>query len=225
MSLAFSVVIPTLNEEKWTPGQVRRIHTLDSRVQVIVVDAGSTDDTVAKARDAGAEVCRAPAGRGKQMNAGAARASGDILLFLHADTLLPRNAFELLGAYFNRPDINIGTFRLRFDRNHWLLRLYAIFSRLDSVFTTFGDQCIVVRRGFFEALGGFPNWPLFEDVALLQRARAVTRVYSFPAAVTTSARRFEQAGVVRQSLRNAWLVLRYLAGSSPFELAEEYENA
>lgn len=222
--LRYSVVIPTLNEEALVGKRVSHVLALASGVEVIVADGGSEDATASVAEKAGATVVQGPRGRGSQQNVGAARATGDVLVFLHADTQLPANAFELLGERFADEEVQIGTFRLAFDREYWLFALYTFFSRFDSVFTTFGDQCIVVRRTFFEVLGGFPAWPLFEDVALLQKARRRTSVVSFPAAVVTSARRFEREGIVRQSLRNAWYVLRYLRGVSPWELAAKYDE-
>ncbi|MDX1687462.1 MAG: TIGR04283 family arsenosugar biosynthesis glycosyltransferase [Candidatus Promineifilaceae bacterium] len=220
----FSVVIPTLNEATVIGEQVRRTLALEPGAEVIVADGGSDDATAALAAQAGAIVVEGRRGRGSQLNAGAAQATGDVLLFLHADTQLPANAFSLLRERFAAGDAQIGTFRLAFDQAHWLFAVYTFFSRFDSVFTTFGDQCIVVRRSFFLTLGGFPDWPLFEDVALLQKARRQTRVHSFPAAVVTSARRFEREGIVRQSLRNGWYVLRYLLGASPWDLAASYER-
>ncbi len=169
-------------------------------------------------------VCRSEVGRGQQCNAGAAKSSGSILLFLHADTLLPSNAFELLEQYFHDKQVQVGTFRLGFDEPHSILKLYSFFTRFDSLFTRFGDQCIVVRKSFFTAIGGFPDWPLFEDVRLLQVAREHTRVYSFPAQVMTSARRFKRHGLIRQQLRNATLIIRYVLGAVPEELALRYER-
>lgn len=220
----FTVVIPALNEEAIIGEQVGRVLALEPGVDVIVADGGSDDATVALAKRAGATVVSAAPGRGSQLNAGAAQATGDVLLFLHADTRLPDNAFDILCGRFAGEGVQIGTFRLAFDRDHWLFAVYTFFSRFDSVFTTFGDQCIVTRRSFFERLGGFPEWPLFEDVALLQKARRRTRIVSFPAAVVTSARRFEREGIVRQSLRNGWYVLQYLRGASPWDLAARYEE-
>lgn len=223
-NLRFSVIIPTLNEADVIQEQVGRVLALEPGTEVIVADGGSEDATVSLATAAGASMVRCGRGRGIQLNAGAARAMGDVLLFLHADTQLPANAFHLLRGRFAGGEVQIGTFRLAFDEDHWLFAVYAFFSRFDSVLTTFGDQCIVVRHSFFEALGGFPEWPLFEDVALLQKARRRTRVHCFPAAVVTSARRFEGGGVVRQSLRNGWYVLRYFLGASPWDLAASYEK-
>ena len=210
----FSVIIPALDEAAWVGGAVRHIKQIDDTVEVIVADGGSGDATRDEARAAGAEVIAARRGRGPQCRAGACLARGEILVFLHADTLLPADAFALLDDCFADRDVKIGTFRLRFDRDHWLLRLYAFFARLDSPLTRFGDQGIAIRRGFYQELGGFPDWQRFEDVHLLRQARRCTRVHFFPAAVTTSARRFERDGLIRTQLRNARLLLGYLFGQA-----------
>lgn len=226
--MSYSIVIPTLDEASRIATACRNVLTTGGHdgadVEVIVADGGSMDGTVEQAAAAGARTVVVRPGRGPQCNAGAALAQGDVLLFLHADTQLPPNSFELLTAQFARPEVAAGTFRLTFDEQHWLFSLYTYFSRFDSVFTTFGDQCIVIRRELFVRLGGFPDWPLFEDVALLQRARRQTRIHSFPAAIVTSARRFRREGIIRQSLRNWWLVMQYLAGVSPADLALKYER-
>lgn len=224
MRPSFATVIPTLNESRVIGSTVRHIRHMNPAADIVVADGGSADGTVQQARQAGARIVCAPYGRGPQMNAGAELAEGDVLIFLHADTRLPSNAFLLLGSAFVRRDVQVGTFRLGFDQRHWLLAVYTFFSRFDSVLTTFGDQCIVIRRDLFQALGRFPEWPLFEDVALLQAARRQTRVHSFPARVVTSARRFREGGIVCHSLRNAWYVAQYLAGVSPWKLAARYER-
>ena len=106
--------------------------------------------------------------------------------------------------------------------SHPFLRLCSWLTRFDSVFTRFGDQGIVVRRAFYTSLGGFPAWPLFEDVELLRQARRETRVWSLPAELTTSARRFRRCGPVRQQMRNGRLLVRFLLGTAPDVLAREY---
>jgi rSAM/selenodomain-associated transferase 2 len=218
------VIIPTLNEEENIRACIAVVRAANQDVEILVADGGSQDQTVAIARKEGALVCHASPGRGEQCNAGANLACGEILLFLHADSRLPTIAFILLREFFQDDQVEIGTFRLKFDHDHWLLALYAIFSRFDTIFTRFGDQCIVVRRPFFDALGGFPDWPLFEDVKLLQMARQSTRIHSFPAQVTTSARRYLRGGVVRQQLINLRCMIRYLLGVSPAQIALEYER-
>ncbi len=219
-----SVVIPALNEAAAIAATIQRVRAVLPNAEIIVADGGSGDATLALARAAGAHALTATRGRGPQLAAGAAAARGDVLLFLHADTLLPADAAAVLTAAFARPEVHVGTFRLRFDRGGVFLRGCAWCSRFDSVFTRFGDQGIAVRRDLHVQLGGFPAWPLFEDVEFLRRARRVTRVWSFPACVTTSARRFRQRGALRQQWLNARLLLRFLAGTPPETLARLYRR-
>jgi rSAM/selenodomain-associated transferase 2 len=220
--MKFSVVIPTLNEAKFIQPTVQRIRDFDKSTQIIIADGQSSDATVQLCQQAQLEVVFCKQGRGSQCNAGAEKASGDVLLFLHADTLLPENAFEVLSDYFNNEAINIGTFHLSFDSSKLLLRFYCWFTQFDSIFTRFGDQCIVIRKSFFNQLGGFPEWPLFEDVHLLRSARHKTKVVSFPSAVITSSRRFMTRGVITTQILNGFLLLLYLLGVSPNLLAKWY---
>ncbi len=222
--LRFSVIIPTLNEASNIAGCVAAVRALDPNVEIIVADGGSSDGTAALAAAAGAVVVDAPRGRGSQCNAGAARASGNVLVFLHADTTLPSDAFELLRAILVDPTVRIAKFRLSFDVHDWLLDIAARLMWFDSLLTSFGDQGIVIRRDFFAELGGFPDWPLFEDVRLFELARARTDVYVVPAEVVTSARRFLENGVLQQLLHDLWLWLQYLFGVSPYELSQRYEQ-
>ena len=186
----------------------------------------STDRDVDATVTSGIQRLRAPRGRGTQCNAGAARATGPLLLFLHDDTALPVEAPDVVSNAFADPRTQIACFRLRFDHAHWLLSTYAFCSRFDSSLTSFGDQGILIRRSFFAAIGGFPDWPLFEDVDLLSRARLRTRrrIKKLPAVVTTSAVRFLENGLLRQQLLNAELMLRFSLGASPEALRRRYET-
>jgi len=217
-----SVIIPTLNEGARLAATLDQVRAVLPAAELIVADGGSADDTPAIARAAGALTVMAPRGRGPQLAAGAEAAHGHLLLFLHADTTLPADAAEVLDRAFADRRTLIGTFRLGFDVGGRFLKTCAWFTRIDSVFTRFGDQGIAVRRDFYAQLGGFPAWPLFEDVELLRRARRITRVASFPASVITSARRFERRGHLRQQCRNGWLLCRFLTGACPHRLAAEY---
>jgi uncharacterized protein len=219
---ALTVIVPTLNEAARIQHNLETTRAALPGARVIVVDGGSTDATATLARSAGAEVVHAGRGRGVQLAAGAAPATTEWLLFLHADTTLPSNAGNVIETFMSRPGAQIATFRLRFDHAGWFLRVCCWFTRCDSVFTRFGDQGILVRREFYYALGGFPAWPLFEDVELLRRARRKARVVSLPAAVTTSARRFENMGHFSQQWLNARLLFRFLLGSPPERLGEIY---
>lgn len=215
-----SVIIPALNEERMIAGAVASATALGA--EIIVVDGGSSDGTVDAARAAGAAVISAPRGRGVQLAAGARASRGEWLLFLHADSRLAADAPHALEAALADRSFQIGTFRLRLAGGHPLYRLYSWFTRFDSVWTSFGDQGIVIRRALYESIGGFPAWPLLEDVALLERARSVARIHSLPAEIETSARRFEEHGIIRQQLRNFMIMLRYLRGAAPQELSTLY---
>jgi rSAM/selenodomain-associated transferase 2 len=222
MNIKFSVIIPALNEAQCIQNTIKRIRDLDETAQIIVADAESSDETIQLCQKAKVEIVFSRRGRGPQCNAGSAKASGDVLLFLHADTLLPENAFKLLTNYFSNDNIMIGTFRLGFDVNNVMLRFYCSFTKFDSMFTRFGDQCIVIRKSFFKQIGGFPDWPLFEDVHLLRLARRHAKIISFPSQVITSARRFMTRGIIKTQLLNGFLLLLYLLGVSPVLLANWY---
>ncbi|MFC1871911.1 TIGR04283 family arsenosugar biosynthesis glycosyltransferase [Chloroflexota bacterium] len=222
--MRFSVIIPALNEARIVSRCIAHVRSLNPEAEIIVADGGSLDNTVAIARKAGICTVASGQGRGIQCNAGAALASGDVLVFLHTDTELPADAFKQLEEYFINDSVQIGTFRLSFDFNHWLLKLYCLPCELNIAFTRFGDQCIVVRKSFFGSIGGFPNWRLFEDLTLINKARRKTRIYRFPGKIQTSARRFLRNGILRQQLLNIWLIILYFLGISPDKLARKYEQ-
>lgn len=222
---AISVIIPALDEAGEIEASLRAVRASLPQAEIIVADGGSRDGTAELAERAGARVVWSARGRGPQCAAGAAVARGELWFFLHADTRPPPEAAAVLARAFSRPEVQIGTFRLAFDDRSRFLRACAWLTRFDSVFTRFGDQGIVVRRTFYARLGGFPAWPLFEDVEFLRRARRHTRIWSLPAAVVTSARRFRRRGLLRQQLQNAGLLLRFLAGTPPERLAAEYRGS
>ena len=222
--MTVSVIIPALNEADWIEGTLRAVCTQSGPKEVIVVDGGSSDDTMARARPF-ACVIKAPRGRGVQMNHGAAVATGDALFFLHADTLPPPNGLSHLRTTLSRPDVESGIFRLRFDRSSLLLNLYSWCTRWPWIRIAFGDRGLFTTRDAYEAVGGFPEWPLFEDLELAARLHARGTFRFMPQAVTTSARRFERYGQLRQQLRNLHLWLHYLRGTSPERIAHRYEYA
>lgn len=223
MAPALSIIIPTLNEAEMLPTCLAKVRQGWPEAELIVADGGSDDQTVKIAEAAGTAVVRdLPRSRGKQLIAGAMVATGDWLLFLHADSRVGETAVRVADAY--RADLShrFGMFQIRFDRPTLLLRFSAWWTRFDSVFTRFGDQGILIRRDYYNELGGFKPWPLFEDVDLCRRARRRRRIDVLPATLTTSARRFRRRGPYRQQLNNAWLLLRYLMGVDPCKLVRSY---
>jgi rSAM/selenodomain-associated transferase 2 len=220
-----SIVIPTFNEAEAIPSQVLRCLALDPRPEVIVVDGASEDGTLARARHAGATTLAAPIrGRAHQMNAGAAIATGDILVFLHADVALPQKAYSEMRHILLRPSVIGGAFCRRFDHPSWLLRvdcrLADLRGRALGIFL--GDQTMFIRSDVFRQLGGFPEIRLFEDLALSRKMAAygATRVVSAP--VIASGRRFRREGNLRRLVRDLHLIVQYFAGVDPEVLARRY---
>jgi len=229
MSAALSIVIPVLDEAIGIEAALRALSPLRGRgVEVIVVDGGSRDGTPALAAPLADRVLTAPRGRASQMNAGAAAATGDVLLFLHVDTQLPADADRLVVqglARTGRASHRIwGRFDLQFDRGR-RLRLVALMMNLRSRLTGIatGDQAMFVTRDAFTRAGGFPAIALMEDVALSARLNRVGRPLCLRARVTTSGRRWRRRGTLRTILLMWGLRLRYFFGADPARLAQVYE--
>ena len=218
-----SVIIPTLNEADTIGPTLQAVQAQTPPLEVIVVDGGSSDGTRTRARTLDASVYEAPRGRGRQLNRGAAVAEGTHLLFLHADTRLPAGALSHIRRTLSEPGVHAGTFQLQFDRPSPLLRLYAWCTRWPWIRICFGDRGLFVTRRAFTEVGGYPNWPLFEDLELAARLHERGGFRFLNTAVTTSARRFERNGAIRQQLRNLYLWLHYLRGTPPDQLAALYE--
>ena len=191
---------------------------------VIVVDAGSKDTTREIAAPLADRVLMNEAGRAKQMNAGANAATGDALLFLHADSILPANGDELIESALNNPNFKWGRFNVSIAGTHAMLTVIAWFMNHRSRFTGIatGDQGIFVTRAAFEAVGGFPDQLLMEDVALCSRLLSGSRPYCIAARITTSGRRWEKHGVWRTIFLMWRLRLNYFLGADPARLHRVY---
>jgi len=223
-AVTLSIVVPVLDEAPGIVAALEALAPLRARgCEVIVVDGGSRDGTLDLAAPHADRVEPGPLGRARQMNAGAARARGAVLLFLHADTRLPDGADRMVaraiadGAIWGRFDVVIAG-------RPAMLRVVAAMMNLRSRLTGIatGDQAIFVRRAAFERLGGFPDQPLMEDVALSHRLRAAARPACLRARVVTSGRRWETRGVWRTILLMWRLRWRYWRGESPQSLARAY---
>jgi len=222
-----SIIVPVLNEAAGIVTALEALAPLRALgTEVIVVDGGSADGTLELARPLADQLVSAPRGRARQMNAGAAIAQGRTLLFLHADTRLPANADELVALAAG--DVLAGRQWGRFDvriegRSLWLrvvARMMNLRSRLTGIAT--GDQAIFVARAAFRAVGGFPDIPLMEDIALSKALLRLSRPVCLAARVTTSGRRWEAHGVWHTIRFMWWLRLRYFFGADPHHLALEY---
>lgn len=220
-----SIVIPALNESANLARLLPDLLAREPGAEVIVVDGGSDDDSraiVARARSV--RWLESARGRARQMNAGARAAGGDVLLFLHADTALPPGAGAAVLAALVDSAVVGGRFDVRLDSRRPLLAVVAWMmnerSRLTRIST--GDQAIFVRRPVFEALGGYADIPLMEDIDLSRRLRRRGRVAALRLRVTTSARKWERDGVVRTIVLMWALRLLYALGVAPPRLHRWY---
>lgn len=221
-----TIVMPVLNEAVALPGVLTALPAQPTPgVQLVVADGGSTDGTVALVQAAGAVVVAAPRGRARQMNAGAAAAQGTHLLFLHADTLLPAGALAAVRAALQAGGPHAwGRFDVRISGQHPMLRVIAWFmnqrSRLSGIAT--GDQALFMTRAAFDAVGGFPDQPLMEDVEMSVRLKRLSAPHCLRLRVQTSGRRWEQRGLWRTMALMWRLRLAYWMGASPEVLARSY---
>lgn len=225
--IALSVVVPVLNEAAGIAAALRRLAPLRALgAEVIVVDGGSGDATRELARPHADQLLTAPRGRAAQMNAGAALAQGDVLLFLHADTLLPADVHQRVTEALRDAAHVWGRFDVRIESRHRLLRVVATMMNLRSRITgvATGDQAIFVARHAFAQVAGFPPIALMEDIALSKRLRRLSSPACIDAPVVTSGRRWEARGVWRTIALMWGLRLAYVCGVAPATLARWYGN-
>lgn len=225
--MKLSIIVPVLNERHYLPAVLAALTDLGSH-EVIVVDGGSTDGSreyLCQQRKA--LVIDSERGRGNQLNAGAAIATGDVLVFLHCDCLLPPDGPKRIAQALGSEEVVGGCFLVRFAEQYpRSLRFVAcgINGRTRLTYTATGDQAIFVRRSVYEAVGGFADWPLFEDMDLVSRIKHRGRFVVIPTAVTISARRWVTDGVWCTTLVMYALRAGYYAGISPFRLKRWFRD-
>jgi rSAM/selenodomain-associated transferase 2 len=225
--LRISVIVPTLDEAPFLRAALDGLAPLRARGhELIIVDGGSTDGTLEIAPGKADHVIGAPRGRAIQMNAGARIATGDVLVFVHADTRLPVDADLTIARELERSGGLWGRFDVSIDGSSPLLGLVAramnARSRLSGIAT--GDQAIFVRRAEFAAVGGFPALALMEDVAMSRRLKRRSPPICLRERAITSGRRWEANGVLRTIAHMWWLRLQYFLGASPDRLARSYDE-
>jgi rSAM/selenodomain-associated transferase 2 len=215
-----SVVIPARNEQDSIAATIDQFQQASVH-EVIVADGDSHDRTREIASDCGAAVIRSAPGRGRQQNLGAAAATGDILLFLHADTVLPPGFQRHVREVLARDGVSAGAFLLRIGAPRRALRLVERMAnwRSNILQLPYGDQALFVKAETFRRVGGFPDIPLMEDFELMRRLRQLGRIEIAPVAVTTSARRWDHLGVWRATWTNQVCVFAYLLRISPRRIA------
>ncbi|MFW6126760.1 MAG: TIGR04283 family arsenosugar biosynthesis glycosyltransferase [Thermodesulfobacteriota bacterium] len=218
-----SVIIPALNEGKYIGHTLQRAHQ-GAGVEVIVADGGSADDTVRQAAAAGARVLVVRGGRARQMNAGAQAAQGEILFFLHADTLPPPGFEQAIRVALKEPQVAAGAFRLGILGNSAGLRLIERLTdwRSRRLSLPYGDQGLFLRAELFREMGGFPELPIMEDLVLVRRLRRRGRIVTLPLAVATAGRRWQALGIWRTTLINQIMLAGYYLGIDPAVLARWY---
>lgn len=220
-----SIIIPTLNEAENLRSTLASAES-DADAEIIVVDGGSTDETVDQAKSFGVRLLTTAAGRAGQMNVGALAASGDVLLFLHGDTKLPPGFHQHVQDIMAKPGTVAGAFSLGIDGTEIGLRIIEKLANFRSRFfqMPYGDQAIFLKKETFRAVGGFPDTVLMEDFVLMQQLKKRGRVTILPVAVKTSPRRWLRLGILKTTMINQAVLLAYFLGSDHERLARWYRR-
>jgi rSAM/selenodomain-associated transferase 2 len=222
-----SIIIPTLNEQDNISKLVHhlRLNSYNIVQEIIIIDAGSNDDTIGAARRAGAKALLSPQkGRAFQMNYGASVAQAEILFFIHADTVPPPTfAIDIEEAC--RLNFSLGRYRTKFDRNNILLKLNAYFTRFDLFMCYGGDQSLFIKKDLFDHIGGFNDkMIIMEDYEIVERARKKGRYIIFPASTLVSARKYETNSWWKVQRANYQAVRMYKKGFPQIEIANSYKK-
>lgn len=220
---ALSIIIPTLNEAHSIGATLDALRKLRGTCEVLVVDGGSRDATAEIVRRRGVRLVESERGRGQQLHAGARHARGEVLWFLHADTLAPADAAERIREALRDARYVGGNFRVRFNGDRAAARFLTwLYPRLGALGLCYGDSAIFVRRDAYARAGGFKPYPIFEDLELVRELRRLGRMVRVPATVVTSSRRFEGRSFALTFARWAGLQVLYWLGVHPRRLARLY---
>ena len=220
-----SIIIPALNEAAAIEPTLSHLEGVD-KLEVIVVDGGSTDGTVDLARSWGAKVIQTRPGKAIQMNSGAASAMGEVLVFLHADTRMPEGFYHQIFSALNQKGVVAGAFRLAIDSRAAGIRFVERMADLRSRYLQlpYGDQALFMKKSIFESIGGFADLPIMEDFILVRRLRRKGKIAILSAAVITSPRRWQNFGILKTWLVNQMIVIAFYLGIPPERLARWYRR-
>lgn len=222
--------MPVFHEGEKINECIGQLHHLDTQknLEIIVVDGASEKDTLKAIHNHHVIKISSEQGRAKQMNAGASVAKGEILIFLHADTELPTQAFKKINTLLGQKEYVGGAFDLGIRSDKFIFKVIGVFASLRSRLNRipFGDQAIFIRREYFNAIGGYKEIPLMEDLELMRRIKkSGSKIWIFHDRVITSPRRWEKEGVIYCTLRNWTLQTLYFLGISPHMLANFYKSS
>lgn len=223
--MIISIIIPVLNEESSIKNLLQQLQLYRKQGhEVIVVDGGSHDETIIAAKSLADKVIQSDAGRSLQMNAGAAQATGDILWFLHADSVIYENALDKIQFHIQEQNKSWGRFNIKLSGSHFMFRIIEKLINLRSCLSGIatGDQGIFVKRNLFEQVGGYSALPLMEDINLSKKLKKVSAPVCVKVILITSSRRWEQKGILRTVLLMWRLRFLYWLGVSADKLAIQY---
>lgn len=220
-----TIIIPAFNEEGQLPRTLEAIGW-DERIELLVVDGGSQDSTTEISLDYGCRVIASPAGKSRQLRAGAEAATGANLLFLHADTLLPEGYFDTIITTLADDEVAAGAFSLMLDISGWQYRMVSGGANLRSRYLNlpYGDQGLFLRRSTYFRAGGFPDMAIMEDYVFIKTLGKLGRIITLPEKVTTSGRRWQNLGLVHTTCINQLIVICYLLGVKDTTLARWYRR-
>jgi hypothetical protein len=220
-----TVIIPTLNAEECIADTIKSVRS-DSDVEIIVSDGGSTDATVELVTSMDVGIIHTTKGRGIQMNAGAAIASSETLLFLHADTTLPKNYIENISHILTNPRVSAGAFLFSTDYSSLSMRFIQFWVNIRArvLQLPYGDQALFVKKSTFQAIGGFPEIPILEDLIIIKKLQKFGRILISKSSIKTSSRRWKRLGPWRNTLQNQRILVGWKRGIPIEDLAKSYGN-